>query len=109
MGVVNFFPNNFAYDHLLIESFSLCQGDFSCYIKIFSQIWYIPDPTVMFLGYYECMTWRLWSYVEHGKEIIILINNTRGDFFGDYFAEDAGFHIYYYNLGKSFVHHAIIR
>jgi hypothetical protein len=84
--------NHFAQDEISVKCLPLCQGHFFSNLEIRAYVLVIPYPAIVFLGYYLCVTWRLWVYIEKCEEIVVFIDDVCRNLPSDDFAEDAVLH-----------------
>lgn len=98
MSMRNFLADNFCVDLLNIKCFLLREGDFFCNFEIFSNIWYIPNPTIVLFRNNKSVTGGERTNIQESEEVFILINFVSWYFTFYDFAKNTIFHISYYTF-----------
>ena len=77
MGVLDFVADYFREDPVGIESFALSKRDLAANFEISTDIWDIPDPAMVGLGYDLSMPRGLRMYIEKRQEIRVFITHLQ--------------------------------
>ena len=92
VGVENFFAGDAGENHFSIEGLLLRQSYFFANFKILSDVWHLPNPTTVLFRNDLGMTGRARIDVKKSQKVVVFVDDVGRDFFGDDFAENAGFH-----------------
>ncbi len=90
MGMGHFIADDLAQDEIRVEGLALSQGYFLRDFEISAYILMIPDPTDVLLGDDLGMSGGLRVYVEESQEVVVFVDDVRGDLSRNDFTKYAG-------------------